>query len=411
MAGTLLAMTALREAFLVDGVRTPVGKFGGALSSVRPDDLLAGVIKALVERSGLDGDVFDEVLAGCTNQAGEDNRNIVRMSVLLAGLSVTVPASTVNRLCASGLDAVVQAARAIMVGEGDVLIAGGVESMTRAPWVMAKPEALPVKGAPELVDSSFGWRFVNPKLAAIHPPLAMGETAENLVEKYDITREEQDAFALRSHQRAIASWEAGEFDAETVPVELVGRRGAITVFDKDEGPRADTSLESLAKLRPVFRQGGTVTAGNSSSLNDGAAAVLLASADAVSRYHLEPVARIVASGVVGVDPSFMGTGPVGSTEQALRRAGWTAEDIDTVELNEAFAAQSLAVLRELPLDPEIVNPQGGAIAIGHPLGSTGARLTATLLHRLRRDTSLRRGLVTLCIGVGQGQSLLVESVR
>ncbi|MPZ71978.1 MAG: acetyl-CoA C-acyltransferase [Nitriliruptorales bacterium] len=401
----------MREAFLVDAVRTPVGKFGGALSAVRPDDLLAGVLRSLVERSGLEGGAVEEVIAGCTNQAGEDNRNVARMSLLLAGLPISVPGSTVNRLCASGLDAVVQAARAVMVGEGDVLIAGGVESMTRAPWVMAKPESLPPRGVPELVDSSFGWRFVNPKLAAMHPPLAMGETAENLVEKYDISREEQDAFSLRSHERAVAAWDAGEFDAETVAVDVPGRRGAVTVFDRDEGPRADTSMESLAKLRPVFRQGGSVTAGNSSSLNDGAAAVLVASAAAVDRYGLEPAARIVASGVVGADPSFMGIAPVGATEVALRRAGWTLDDVDTVELNEAFAGQSLAVLRELPLDQAIVNPQGGAIAIGHPLGSTGARLTATLLHRLRRDTTLRRGLVTLCVGVGQGQSLLVESVR
>ncbi len=403
-------MVELRDAFLVDGVRTAVGKFGGALSSVRADDLLAVVLRALVERTGVDDAEVDEVIAGCTNQAGEDNRNVARMSLLVAGLPVTVPGVTVNRLCASGLDAIVSAARAIMVGEGDVMIAGGVESMTRAPWVMAKPESLPPKGVPELVDSSFGWRFVNPRLAEMHPPLAMGETAENLVDKYDITREEQDEFALRSHRRAVAARESGLFSAETVPVELADRRGNVTVFDTDEGPRADTSLESLAKLRPVFRKGGTVTAGNSSSLNDGAAAVLLASGDAVKRLGLQPVARVVASGVVGVDPSIMGIGPVDATYKALSRAGWSVDDIDTVELNEAFAGQSLAVLRELPLDSEIVNPQGGAIALGHPLGSTGARLTTTLLHRLQRDTNVRHGLVSLCVGVGQGQSLLVESV-
>ena len=403
-------MTSLREVFLVDGVRTPVGKYGGGLASVRPDDLLAEVLKALVERNGVDPSAIDEVIAGDTNQAGEDNRNVARMSLLLAGLPTTVPGSTVNRLCASGLDAIVQSARAIMIGEGDLLLAGGVESMTRAPWVMAKPEAVPPKGVPELVDSSFGWRFVNPRLAALHPPLAMGETAENLVDKYDISREEQDEFALRSHQRAVASWEAGHFDAENLPIEIRGKRGAVTLFDRDEGPRGDTSLEALGRLRPVFREGGTVTAGNSSSLNDGAAGVLLASADAVERHGLTPAARIVASAVVGVDPSFMGIGPVGASQLALRRAGWSVEDIDTVELNEAFAGQSLAVLRELPLDPEIVNPQGGAIALGHPLGSTGARLTTTMLHRMRRETSLRRGLVSLCVGVGQGQTLLIESV-
>ena len=402
-------MTQLRSAFLVDGVRTAVGKFGGGLSAVRPDDLLAVVLRAVVERTGIDPADLDEVIAGCTNQAGEDNRNVARMSLLLAGIPITVPGLTVNRLCASGLDAVIQASRGIMVGEADLVIAGGVESMTRAPWVMAKPEALPPKGVPELVDSSFGWRFVNPRLSELHPPLAMGETAENLVDKYDITRQEQDAFALRSHQRAVAAWDGGTFDDEVVGVDIPGRKGAVTTFDRDEGPRRDTSLESLAKLRPVFRNSGSVTAGNASSLNDGAAAVLVASEDAVRRYGLQPVARIVSSGVVGVNPSIMGIGPVDATNKALTRAGWAAEDLDSVELNEAFAAQSLAVLRELPVDPEIVNPQGGAIAIGHPLGSTGARLLTTLLHRMRRDASVRRGLVTLCIGVGQGQSLLVEA--
>jgi 3-oxoadipyl-CoA thiolase len=399
------------DAFLVEGVRTPVGKFGGVLSAVRPDDMLALVFRRLLERTGVDPAEVDEVIAGCTNQAGEDNRNVARMSALLAGMPVTVPGSTVNRLCASGLDAIVQAARAIKVGEADLVAAGGVESMTRAPWVLAKPESLPPKGVPEMVDSSFGWRFVNPKLAELHPPLAMGETAENLVDKYDITREEQDRFALRSHERAVASWDAGEFDAEVVAVEVpVGRRDT-TLVERDEQPRADTSLEALGKLRPVFRKGGSVTAGNASSLNDGAAAVLVASEDAVRRHGLEPVARIRSSGLVGVDPAIMGIGPVNATNQALARTGWDAADLDTVELNEAFAAQSLAVLRELPIDPERVNPQGGAIAIGHPLGSTGARLTTTLLHRMRRDTALRRGLVTLCIGVGQGQALAVESVR
>ena len=400
----------MRDAYLVDGVRTPVGKLGGVLAGVRPDDLLALTLRTLVERNGIAGGAVDEVFAGCANQAGEDNRNVARMSLLLAGLPVTVPGSTVNRLCASGLDAVVAAARAIRVDEGDLLIAGGTESMTRAPWALAKPESLPPRGVPELVDSSFGWRFVNPRLAAQYPPLQMGETAEVLAEKYDITREEADAFALRSHRRAVAAWDAGEFDAEVVAVDVPGRRGTTTRVERDEGPRADSSAEALAKLRPVFAEHGTVTAGNASPLNDGAAAVLLASGEACERHGLTPVARVVTSGVVGVDPWVMGIGPDGATRLALRRAGWELDSLDTVELNEAFAAQCLAVFRELGVDPEIVNPQGGAIAIGHPLGSTGARLTTTLLHRLRRQPALRRGLVTLCVGVGQGQSLLVESV-
>ena len=402
--GGPVSIRRMREAFLVEAVRTPVGRIGGALRSVRPDDLLALTLRAVVDRVGLDPAEVDEVVAGDTNQAGEDNRNVARMSLLLAGFPVTVPGVTVNRLCASGLEAVVQAARQIMVGEGDVIVAGGVESMTRAPWVMAKPESLPPRGVPELVDSSFGWRFVNPRLAALHPPIAMGETAENLAEKHAIGRDEQDAFALRSHQRAVAAWDAGLFDAETVAVDT-GRDGVVA---RDEQPRADTSLEVLARLKPVFREGGSVTAGNSSSLNDGAAAVLLASGEACERLGLEPVARVVASATAGVDPSIMGIGPVAATRRALARAGWQDTDLDTVEINEAFAAQVLAVLRELRLDQEIVNPQGGSIAIGHPLGSTGARLTATLLHRMRREPDLRRGLVTLCIGVGQGQSLLVE---
>ncbi len=403
----------MREAFLVDGVRTPVGRFGGGLRGVRPDDLLALVLRQIVARTGLDPASLDEVIAGCVTQAGEDNRNVARMSTLLAGLPTTVPASTTNRLCASGLDAVVQAARAIMVGEGDLLIAGGVESMTRAPWVMAKPESLPPRGVPELVDASFGWRFVNPRLAAEYPPLQMGETAEVLAEKYDLGRDEQDAFALRSHQRAVAAWDAGAFADEVVAVPTPIRRDPAAALTRDEGPRADTTLEALGRLTPVFKgDGGTVTAGNASSLNDGAAAVLLASGEACERHGLTPVARVVASGVVGVDPATMGIGPVGATRLALGRAGWELDAVDTIELNEAFAAQSLAVARELPgIDEgERLNPQGGAIAIGHPLGSTGARLTTTLLHRLRREPGLRRGLVTLCVGVGQGQSLLVESV-
>jgi 3-oxoadipyl-CoA thiolase len=398
------------EAFLVDGVRTPVGKFGGALRAVRPDDLLAIPFKAIVERNRLDPAEIEDVIAGCANQAGEDNRNVARMSALLAGLPITVPGTTVNRLCASGLDAVIHAAHAVRAGEGDVYLAGGVESMTRAPWVLAKPESLPPRELPELVDSAFGWRFVNPRMRAQYSVEAMGETAENLAEKYSIGRAEQDEFALRSHQRATAAWDEGLYEAENVPVPVPQRKGEPINVVRDEGPRRDTSLEALGQLRPAFRKGGTVTAGNASSFNDGAAAVLVASEAACHRLALEPIARVVSSGVVGVDPAIMGIGPVGATNKALNRAGWQLSDIDTAEINEAFAAQVLAVLRELPLDREIVNPQGGAVAIGHPLGCSGARLTATLLHRLRRDHAVHRGLVTLCVGVGQGQALLVEAV-
>jgi 3-oxoadipyl-CoA thiolase len=398
------------EAYLVDGVRTPVGKFGGALSAARPDDLLALTLKSVVERTGIDPGEIEEVIAGCANQAGEDNRDVARMSALLAGLPLSVAGTTVNRLCASGLDAVIHAARAIRVGEGDVYLAGGVESMTRAPWVLAKPESLPPKGLPDLVDSSFGWRFINPRMRAQYSVEAMGETAENLAEKYQIGRTEQDEFALQSHQRAVAAWDDGQYDAEVVPVSIPQRRGEPISVERDEGPRRDTSLEVLGRLKPAFRKGGTVTPGNASSFNDGAAAVLVASEAACTRLNLTPVARVVAAGVIGVDPSIMGIGPVGATEKALARAQWKVPDVDTVELNEAFAAQSLAVLRELPFDQQIVNPQGGAVALGHPLGCSGARLTTTLLHRMRREPSLRRGLITLCVGVGQGESLLVESV-
>ena len=398
----------MRDAVICMPLRTPVGRYGGSLKDVEAEALAGFVIKAVVERSGIDPSVIEDCIMGQGYPSGESPA-IGRTGVLRAGLPIDVPGTQVDRRCASGLQAICLAAMEIQTGGAAVVLAGGVESMTRAPWVMAKPESLPPKGVPELVDSSFGWRFVNPRLSELHPPLAMGETAENLVDKYDITREEQDAFALRSHQRAVAAWDDGTFDAEVVGVNIPGRKGAVTSFDRDEGPRPDASLESLAKLRPVFRNSGSVTAGNASSLNDGAAAVLVASEDAVRRHGLQPVARIVSSGVVGVNPSIMGIGPVDATNKALTRAGWSAEDLDSIELNEAFAAQCLAVLRELPVDPEIVNPQGGAIAIGHPLGSTGARLVTTLLHRMRRDATMRRGLVTLCIGVGQGQSLLVEA--
>jgi 3-oxoadipyl-CoA thiolase len=392
------------EAYIVAAVRTPIGRHRGALREVRPDDLAALVLTEVVRRAGVDPATIDDVYLGAANQAGEDNRNVARMAVLLAGWPVTVPGATVNRLCGSSLEAVVQAFRAIRAGEGDILVAGGVESMTRAPWVLPKPERGWASGNPTLWDTTLGWRMVNPRLAARYYPYSMGETAENLAERYGISREEQDAYALESHRRAVAAQDAGAFAAEIVPVPTP--EGEVTT---DEAPRRDTSLERLARLKPAFRAGGTVTAGNSSGINDGAAAVVVMSERAIARTGARPLARIVASGVAGVDPAVMGIGPVGATTQALKRAGWHLEDVDLVELNEAFAAQTLAVLRDLPLDRERVNVHGGAIALGHPLGASGARILTTLLYAMQRRGA-RRGLATMCIGVGQGIAVLVESV-
>jgi acetyl-CoA acetyltransferase family protein len=396
------------EAFLVGGVRTPQGKYGGALAGVRPDDLAALVVREAVARAGVPGDAVDEVVLGAANQAGEDNRNVARMAVLLAGLPDTVPGYTVNRLCASGLTAIVSAANAVRVGEADLVVAGGVESMTRAPWVMQKP-GTPWARPGEVVDTSLGWRFTNPLFkehdrTAGHAPgdrrvaLSMGETAEEVAALDGITREESDAFALRSHERAVAATDAGRFEGEIVPV------GDVTT---DEIPRRGSTLDRLAALKPVFRTGGVVTAGSSSPLSDGAAALVVASGEAVERYGLTPRARIVTSAGAGVPPQIMGLGPVPATEKALARAGWAAGDLDAVELNEAFAVQSLAVIRRLKLDDARVNADGGAIALGHPLGCSGARLTVTLLGRMERE-SARRGLATLCVGVGQGVALLLE---
>ena len=387
------------EAFLVGGVRTPQGKYGGALSGVRPDDLAALVVGEAVRRGGAPAAAVDEVILGAANQAGEDNRNVARMAVLLSGLPETTPGYTVNRLCASGLTAIASAAQAVKAGEADLVVAGGVESMTRAPWVMAKP-GTPWARPGEVVDTSLGWRFTNPRFAGAEPPitLGMGETAEEVATLDGITRAESDAFALRSHQRAVAAIDAGRFAGEIVPV------GAVTT---DEIPRRTSSLDKLAGLKPVFRSGGVVTAGSSSPLSDGAAAVLVASRAAVERYGLVPRARIVTSASAGVAPHLMGLGPVPATEKALARAGWTVDDLDAVELNEAFAVQSLAVIRRLKLNEDRVNADGGAIAIGHPLGCSGARLTVTLLGRMERENA-RRALATLCVGVGQGVSMLVE---
>lgn len=392
------------EAFLVGGVRTPVGRYGGVLASVRPDDLAALVVREAVARAGIDPATIDEVILGGANQAGEDNRNVARMSVLLAGLPDHVPGITVNRLCASGLSAITLAAQAIRAGDADIIVAGGVESMTRAPWVQAKPEkAFAKPGA--VFDTSIGWRFTNPKLLARDKAtFSMPETGEEVARVYGISREDADAFALRSHQRAIAAVDAGRFDPEIVGVETAN--GTVLT---DEGPRRDTTLEVLASLRPVVKGGTVVTAGNSSALNDGASAIVVASAEAVEKYGLVPRARVVAGASVGVAPEVMGIGPVPATEKALNRSGLKLADLGSIELNEAFATQSLAVIRGLGLDDTLVNADGGAIALGHPLGSSGSRLVVTLLGRMEREDS-RYGLATMCVGVGQGSALIIERV-
>ncbi|MFG1994715.1 thiolase family protein [Actinoplanes sp. NPDC048988] len=386
------------EAYLVGGVRTPQGKYGGALAGVRPDDLAGLVVREAAGRAGVPAEAVDEVVLGAANQAGEDNRNVARMAALLAGLPDTVPGYTVNRLCASGLTAVVSAANTIRAGEADLIVAGGVESMTRAPWVMEKP-GTPWARPGQVFDTSLGWRFTNPVFAQRdRVTLSMGETAEEVAALDGITRAESDAFALRSHERAIAAIDAGRFDGEIVPV------GDVWA---DEIPRRGSTLEKLGKLRPVFRGDGVVTAASSSPLSDGAAALVVASGEAVERYGLTPRARIVTSASAGVAPHLMGLGPVPATEKALARAGWGVGDLDAVELNEAFAVQALAVIRRLKLDDERVNADGGAIALGHPLGCSGARLTVTLLGRMERENA-RRGLATLCVGVGQGVAMLLE---
>jgi 3-oxoadipyl-CoA thiolase len=400
----------LREAWIVEAVRTPIGRYGGALAGVRPDDLAALVLRAVVDRAGLDPAHVEDVILGCANQAGEDNRDVARMAVLLAGFPVEVGGLTVNRLCGSGLQAINSAAHAIAVGDGDVFIGGGVESMTRAPYVMAKAEGPWDRGPRELQDTTLGWRFVNPRLAARHYPYSMGETAENVAERWGVGRERQDAFALESQQRAVAAIAAGRFDDQLVPVEVAGRKGETIVVDRDEHPRADSSLEGLARLKPAFaREGGSVTAGNSSGINDGASAVLLVEAERARELGLRPMARIVSTAIAGVDPAVMGVGPVPATRKALERAGIGVDDLDLIELNEAFASQSLVCIDELGLDPARVNVNGGAIALGHPLGMSGGRLITMLTHELRR-TGGRYGLATMCIGVGQGIATIVERV-
>lgn len=397
------------EAFLVGGVRTPIGRHGGALAAMRPDDLAAIVVRAAAERAAIPGSEIDEVILGAANQAGEDNRNVARMAVLLAGLPDSVPGYTVNRLCASGMTAVANASQAIRAGEADLIVAGGVESMTRAPWVQQKPDRAWAKPGAQF-DTSIGWRFTNPELQRRDKATySMPETAEEVARVDGVSREDADAFAAQSHRRALAAIAGGRFIEEIVPVAVAGRRGETRIVDTDEGPRPGTSIEVLADLRPVVDGGTVVTAGNASSLNDGASAVVVASADAVERHGLRPRARIVTSVSVALAPEIMGLGPVPATEKALARAGLTIDDIGSIELNEAFASQSLACMRRLGLDPARVNADGGAIALGHPLGSSGSRLLVTLLARMEREGS-RYGLATMCVGVGQGTATIIERV-
>ncbi len=399
----------MTEVVIVDAIRTPIGALGGILSSVRPDDMAAHVIKSIVERTQIDPASVEEVFMGCANQAGEDNRNVARMAALLAGLPVEVGGVTVNRLCASGLNAINMAARAIKAGEGDIYIAGGIESMSRAPYSLPKAETGFSFGNLTAYDTALGWRYPNPKMKAMHGTDSMGETAENIAaERPHITREKQDEFSVRSHQRAIAAIDSGRFKQEIVPVSIPQKKGDPKVVDADERPRRDTTVESLGKLKAAFRDGGTVTAGNSSGLNDGASALLLMSADRAKVLNLKPLARIVTSASAGVPPRVMGIGPVPATKKALERAGLKIQDIGLMELNEAFAVQSLAVIEDLSINPELVNVNGGAIAIGHPLGCSGARLVTTLVHEMKKRGNVKYGVATLCVGVGQGEATVIE---
>ncbi|MFO8173585.1 MAG: thiolase family protein [Longimicrobiales bacterium] len=411
----------MREVVIVDGVRSPVGRHNGGLSSVRPDDLLAEVLKGLRDRTGLDPAQVEDVYMGCGNQGGEDNRDVARMSVLLAGWPATVPGVTVNRNCSSALEAVNQAAKAILAGEGEVFVAGGVESMSRAPWAMAKPERPQPVGHPTMWDTTVGWRFNNPKLDALYPIVSLGETAENIAQEMGITREEQDAFALESHRRAVDAMDSGRFKDEILPIPVPQRKGNPILVDTDEHPRfrreggrivLDTDMARMGRLKPAFRSGGTVTAGNSSGINDGAAAILLMTAEKARELGMKPMARWMGSAVAGVDPGFMGYGPVPASEKLLKRLGLAVSDLGLVEMNEAFAAQALGVIRKLGLDPEITNVNGGAIALGHPTGCSGARILVTLLHEMKRRAPDHPkpffGLATLCVGVGMGLSTVVE---
>jgi acetyl-CoA C-acetyltransferase len=400
----------MTDAVIVAAVRTPVGRYAGALKDIRPDDLAAHVIRAIVDRTGIEPATIDDVIFGCTNQAGEDNRNVARMALLTAGLPESIPGQTVNRLCASGLQAVNTAAMCVQVGAGDVYIAGGVESMTRAPFVMAKAAGAFPRGKIEMEDSTIGWRFVNPKLAERYEPISLGQTAENVAEKHEVSRERQDEFALASQQKAAAAIREGRFQDEIVSVPVPQPRGAeARVFDVDEHPRPDTKMEVLAQLPPAFKKGGTVTAGNSSGVNDGAAAVLIMSDEKARQLGLKPLARYVASAAAGVNPLFMGLGPIPATRKLFERTKLGTDDLDLIELNEAFASQALACIDELGLPMDRVNVNGGAIALGHPLGCTGAKLTTTLVHEMDRRRA-RYGMVSMCVGVGQGVSTIFERV-
>jgi acetyl-CoA acetyltransferase family protein len=411
----------MKEVVIIDGVRTPIGRYGGGLSTTRPDDLLAHTYKALIERTGIDPALLDDVYAGCGNQAGEDNRDVARHAVLLAGFPVEVPGVTINRNCSSALEAVNQAAKSIIVGEGDVYIGSGIESMSRAPWSMPKPAKVPTFSASKMWDTTVGWRYHNPKMDEMYPIVSLGETAENIAEEMEISREEQDSFAFESHRRAVEAINAGRFKDEIAPVPVPQRKGNPILVDTDEHPRyrqenghyvLDTSLEQLAKLRPAFRKSGTVTAGNSSGINDGAAALLVMSREKAGELGLKPMARWLGSAVAGVDPGVMGYGPVPATQKLLKRLGLTLDDIGLVELNEAFAAQSIGVMKQLGLRHDITNVNGGAIALGHPTGCSGARILVTLLHEMKRRAADEKrpyyGLATLCVGVGMGVSTIIE---
>lgn len=395
-------------AYVIDSIRTPIGKYGGALSGIRPDDLLAHVIRVLVQRNpGIDVNAVEDIIAGDANQAGEDNRNVARMAALLAGLPITVAGNTVNRLCASGLQAIMDAARAITCQEGELYFAAGVESMTRAPFVLAKSSS-PWNRNPEMFDTTIGWRFTNKKLAEMYHPFSMGETAENVAKQWNISRHAQDEFALQSQEKYFSALDKQKWNDEITAVEILGGKEEKIFFDRDEHPRR-TSMDRLAALKPAFAKDGTVTAGNSSGINDGAAGMLLANEDALSKYNLRPMARIVSMAVAGVDPSIMGVGPVPATLKALKRAGLQVNDLDLIELNEAFASQSIACIHELGLDLEKINVNGGSIAIGHPLGCSGVRISTTLLHEMKRR-GVKYGLATMCVGVGQGAAIIYENL-